>query len=74
MRFDAGGSWIPIEGGSGDPNNTTGIDKTWRANGAPSGDDITDTLREVDDYHRQAREAIAGWFANARKASVNRTG
>jgi hypothetical protein len=63
MRFDVGGSWIPIEGGSGDPNDTT----------APSGDDIADTLRQVDDYHRQAREAIAAWFAT-QKATVNRSG
>src|SRR5258708_1344400 len=73
MRLDVGGSWIPIEGGSGDPNDTTGIDNTWRVNGEPSGDDMADTLRQVDDYHRQAREAIAAWFAT-QKATINRPG
>jgi plasmid maintenance system antidote protein VapI len=69
MRFDAGW-WIPAEDSTDDPVNSTSIDNTV----APSGDDITDTLRQVDDYHRQAREAIAAWFANAQKGTVNRSG
>jgi transcriptional regulator with XRE-family HTH domain len=67
MKLDVGGAW---EGGSDDPNNTTGIDNI----GAPADDDTINVLRQVDDYHRQAREAIAAWFANAQKATVNRSG
>lgn len=36
MRLDVGGAWVAVEGSSDDPNNTTGIDNTWGANGAPS--------------------------------------
>jgi hypothetical protein len=74
MRLDAGGSWVPTEGGSGDPDDTTSIANTWKANNEPSGDDIIDTLRQIDDLHQQAREAIAGYIANAQRATVNRTG
>jgi transcriptional regulator with XRE-family HTH domain len=36
--------------------------------------DPEDTLREIDDYHRQAREAIAGYISQVQKATVNKTG
>jgi transcriptional regulator with XRE-family HTH domain len=72
VRLDNGG-WIAKEGDSAaDPNNQGGdITNTWKANGAPSDDDLIDTLRAVDNFHKQAREAIAQWFANYQKAKPN---
>lgn len=69
MRFDAG-SFVPAEDSTDDPVNSTSIDNT----GAPTDDDAADVLREVDGYHKAAREAIAAWFANAanaQRATVN---
>jgi transcriptional regulator with XRE-family HTH domain len=64
MTLDSNGGWVPaaVDGGS-DPNNSDDDE-----------DDITETLRQVDDFHRQAREAIAGYIASVQKAKVNKTG
>jgi transcriptional regulator with XRE-family HTH domain len=69
-----GGYWVAKEGGSDDPNDTTGIDNTPKMNGDPCGDDFLDTLRQVDNFHRLAREAIADYISQAQKAKVNKTG
>jgi plasmid maintenance system antidote protein VapI len=74
MRLDSNGGWVAREGGNGDPNGTTDITNTWKSGGAPSDDPIIDVLRQVDNYHRQAREAIAAWFATAAQAKVNKAG
>jgi hypothetical protein len=54
-----------------DPNSTGGITSTPKANGDPSGDDLMGVLRQVDNFYRQAREAIAGYLATAQKAKPN---
>ena len=66
--------WVAREGSDNDPNNSTGIDNTWKVNGEPSGDDLIDCLRQIDSYHKQAREAIADYLNKAQKAKVNRAG
>lgn len=78
LRFDGSG-WVAKEGNGGaDPNNSGGDITTVRSNGAAggdsSGDTITDILREVDLLHKQAREAIAQWFANNDRAKPNAQG
>jgi transcriptional regulator with XRE-family HTH domain len=39
--------WVAREGSTDDPNNTSDISNTWKKGGEPSGDDIIDVLREV---------------------------
>lgn len=77
MRLDSNGGWVPGLSGD-DPNNMGGDVTTVRSTGAEggeaSGDKITDVLRQVDLYHKQAREAIADWFANNQKAHPNAAG
>jgi transcriptional regulator with XRE-family HTH domain len=65
---------VAREGGSDDPNTTTGIDDTWKVNGEPCSDDLLDVLREVNNYHKQAMEAIAGYMAQAQKSKPNPNG
>jgi hypothetical protein len=72
MKLDGSG-WVTGQSGE-DPNDSTGIDNTWKEGGEPSGDDLLDTLRQVDNFHRLAREAIAGYIANVQKAKVNKSG
>ena len=72
MVFDGSG-WVAGQSGS-DPSNSTGIDNTWKQGGDPSDDDLIDTLRQVDNFHKQAREAIAAYLTNIMKAKVNKTG
>jgi transcriptional regulator with XRE-family HTH domain len=71
MRLDGSG-WVPGSvNGDSDPNDSTDISNTWKEGGEPSGDDLIDTLRQIDDYHRQARVAIADYIAQAGKAHPN---
>jgi hypothetical protein len=58
MRLDASDSWVPTEGGSDDPNNTTDIEST------------IDFLRSQLELHRTAYRAIKDFL---RKAAVNRS-
>jgi hypothetical protein len=45
-----------------------------KSGGEPSDDLIVDRLRQVDNFHREAREAIANWFSNYREAKPNASG
>lgn len=69
MQLDSGGSWVP--GQSGEDPVGSGDITTPKLGGDPSGDALIDVLRQVDNYHAQAREAIAGFIAVAQKAKVN---
>lgn len=81
VRFSApppNAGWVAREGETDDPNSAGGDISTVRSIGSEggdsSGDDLIDVLRQVDLFHKQAREAIAAWFANNAKATVNQDG
>jgi hypothetical protein len=66
--------WVAQEGGDDDPNDSTDILVCGKLAARLLMKALADVLRQVDNYHKQAREAIANWFANAGKAKVNKTG
>jgi transcriptional regulator with XRE-family HTH domain len=72
MEFDGGG-WVADQSGE-DPNDSTGIDNTWKEGGEPSGDDIIDVLRQIDNIHAEARKAIADYINKVTQGKVNRAG
>jgi transcriptional regulator with XRE-family HTH domain len=72
MQFDGSG-FVPGQS-SQDPNDSTGIDNTWKQGGEPCGDDLLDTLRQVDNFHKQARQAIADYISQVQTAKVNKSG
>jgi hypothetical protein len=73
VRLSNGG-WVAIEGAGDDPNDTSDITGTWTANGKPSGDDVIDCLRQVQDLHRSAIAAIDDYLSKTQKGKVNRDG
>jgi transcriptional regulator with XRE-family HTH domain len=60
---DSGGSWVP-----GDDDDD--VDDDDPAGDGPSDDDILGTLQQVDEFHKQAREAIADYIAQVGQAQI----
>jgi len=73
MTLDTGGGWVSGQAGD-DPNNTSDITGTWKSNGKPSGDDIIDCLRQVQNIHRTAIQAIDDYIASTQKSKPNAGG
>lgn len=71
MRLDAGGSWVPTEGGSGDPNDGDNsiVDD-------PDSNATAYFLRNQIAIHRSAIRAIKDYLqkTTVQKATVNRSG
>ena len=77
MRF-ANGGWVAKEGGTDDPNDSTGIDSTPTARDVDGSDDyLRQTigfLKQQQEIYRQAIGHIDSWFANYQKARPNPAG